>query len=393
MRAKEFLREYDADISDKDLKAQIKDKIDIETDRVTLDRVYQALDRANIDEKLLSAISRDPDMKVGVVKKLKDYIIRIIMTTQGSTQDKKDFIATLESGKGFIDTDKLLTKNQIVNVKDLLLGNNDFADKVFMELLEMPIPQGVGPGEIPMALLSPKIKIVGGSKEAPGDLQIGKKFVEVKAEKDGTPGRLSDDKVKINFSRSVDMIRKAGITDKRIALYPGKLAVKEGERVNVVGENSVVERFKANGIDVKPLADTIANELNAGRESKEDKKLEKALSLAIQGNDPKEVMLQNTRLQLGMYKSAKKFDGMLFLNVKNRDNVYSYYTEDNSFDSINIDSGTIYMTGSGGKHNTTDREMKPAIGLRGAKQQQEPAVDSEQELNDPNATVGNQTTN
>ena len=391
MRALEFLREYDADISDKDLKAQIKDKIDIETDRVTLDRVYQALDRANIDEKLLSAISRDPDMKVGVVKKLKDYIIRIIMTTQGSTQDKKDFIATLESGKGFIDTDKLLTKNQIVNIKDLLLGNNDFADKVFMELLEMPIPQGVGPGEIPMALLSPKIKIVGGSKEAPGDLQIGKKFVEVKAEKDGTPGRLSDDKVKINFSRSVDMIRKAGITDKRIALYPGKLAVKEGERVNVVGENSVVERFKANGIDVKPLADTIANELNAGRESKEDKKLEKALSLAIQENDPKEVMIQNTKLQLGMYKSAKKFDGMLFLNVKNRDNVYSYYTEDNSFDSINIDSGTIYMTGSGGKHNTTDREMKPAIGLRGAKQQQEPAVDSEQELNDPNATVGNQT--
>lgn len=391
MRALEFLREYDADISDKDLKAQIKDKIDIETDRVTLDRVYQALDRANIDEKLLSAISRDPDMKVGVVKKLKDYIIRIIMTTQGSTQDKKDFIATLESGKGFIDTDKLLTKNQIVNVKDLLLGNNDFADKVFMELLEMPIPQGVGPGEIPMALLSPKIKIVGGSKEAPGDLQIGKKFVEVKAEKDGTPGRLSDDKVKINFSKSVDMIRKAGITDKRIALYPGKLAVKEGERVNVVGENSVVERFKANGIDVKPLADTIANELNAGRESKEDKKLEKALSLAIQENDPKEVMIQNTKLQLGMYKSAKKFDGMLFLNVKNRDNVYSYYTEDNSFDSINIDSGTIYMTGSGGKHNTTDREMKPAIGLRGAKQQQEPAVDSEQELNDPNATVGNQT--
>jgi hypothetical protein len=391
MRALEFLREYDADISDKDLKAQIKDKIDIETDRVTLDRVYQALDRANIDEKLLSAISRDPDMKVGVVKKLKDYIIRIIMTTQGSTQDKKDFIATLESGKGFIDTDKLLTKNQIVNVKDLLLGNNDFADKVFMELLEMPIPQGVGPGEIPMALLSPKIKIVGGSKEAPGDLQIGKKFVEVKAEKDGTPGRLSDDKVKINFSKSVDMIRKAGITDKRIALYPGKLAVKEGERVNVVGENSVVERFKANGIDVKPLADTIANELNAGRESKEDKKLEKELSLAIQENDPKEVMIQNTKLQLGMYKSAKKFDGMLFLNVKNRDNVYSYYTEDNSFDSINIDSGTIYMTGSGGKHNTTDREMKPAIGLRGAKQQQEPAVDSEQELNDPNATVGNQT--
>ena len=391
MRALEFLREYDPDISDKDLKAQIKDKIDIETDRVTLDRVYQALDRANIDEKLLSAISRDPDMKVGVVKKLKDYIIRIIMTTQGSTQDKKDFIATLESGKGFIDTDKLLTKNQIVNVKDLLLGNNDFADKVFMELLEMPIPQGVGPGEIPMALLSPKIKIVGGSKEAPGDLQIGKKFVEVKAEKDGTPGRLSDDKVKINFSKSVDMIRKAGITDKRIALYPGKLAVKEGERVNVVGENSVVERFKANGIDVKPLADTIANELNAGRESKEDKKLEKALSLAIQENDPKEVMIQNTKLQLGMYKSAKKFDGMLFLNVKNRDNVYSYYTEDNSFDSINIDSGTIYMTGSGGKHNTTDREMKPAIGLRGAKQQQEPAVDSEQELNDPNATVGNQT--
>lgn len=391
MRAFEFLREYDADISDKDLKAQIKDKIDIETDRVTLDRVYQALDRANIDEKLLSAISRDPDMKVGVVKKLKDYIIRIIMTTQGSTQDKKDFIATLESGKGFIDTDKLLTKNQIVNVKDLLLGNNDFADKVFMELLEMPIPQGVGPGEIPMALLSPKIKIVGGSKEAPGDLQIGKKFVEVKAEKDGTPGRLSDDKVKINFSKSVDMIRKAGITDKRIALYPGKLAVKEGERVNVVGENSVVERFKANGIDVKPLADTIANELNAGRESKEDKKLEKELSLAIQENDPKEVMIQNTKLQLGMYKSAKKFDGMLFLNVKNRDNVYSYYTEDNSFDSINIDSGTIYMTGSGGKHNTTDREMKPAIGLRGAKQQQEPAVDSEQELNDPNATVGNQT--
>jgi len=391
MRAFEFLREYDADISDKDLKAQIKDKIDIETDRVTLDRVYQALDRANIDEKLLSAISRDPDMKVGVVKKLKDYIIRIIMTTQGSTQDKKDFIATLESGKGFIDTDKLLTKNQIVNIKDLLLGNNDFADKVFMELLEMPIPQGVGPGEIPMALLSPKIKIVGGSKEAPGDLQIGKKFVEVKAEKDGTPGRLSDDKVKINFSKSVDMIRKAGITDKRIALYPGKLAVKEGERVNVVGENSVVERFKANGIDVKPLADTIANELNAGRESKEDKKLEKALSLAIQENDPKEVMIQNTKLQLGMYKSAKKFDGMLFLNVKNRDNVYSYYTEDNSFDSINIDSGTIYMTGSGGKHNTTDREMKPAIGLRGAKQQQEPAVDSEQELNDPNATVGNQT--
>ena len=391
MRALEFLREYDADISDKDLKAQIKDKIDIETDRVTLDRVYQALDRANIDEKLLSAISRDPDMKVGVVKKLKDYIIRIIMTTQGSTQDKKDFIATLESGKGFIDTDKLLTKNQIVNVKDLLLGNNDFADKVFMELLEMPIPQGVGPGEIPMALLSPKIKIVGGSKEAPGDLQIGKKFVEVKAEKDGTPGRLSDDKVKINFSRSVDMIRKAGITDKRIALYPGKLAVKEGERVNVVGENSVVERFKANGIDVKPLADTIANDLNAGRESKEDKKLEKELSLAIQENNPKEVMIQNTKLQLGMYKSAKKFDGMLFLNVKNRDNVYSYYTEDNSFDSINIDSGTIYMTGSGGKHNTTDREMKPAIGLRGAKQQQEPAVDSEQELNDPNATVGNQT--
>ena len=391
MRALEFLREYDADISDKDLKAQIKDKIDIETDRVTLDRVYQALDRANIDEKLLSAISRDPDMKVGVVKKLKDYIIRIIMTTQGSTQDKKDFIATLESGKGFIDTDKLLTKNQIVDVKSLLLGNNDFANKVFMELLEMPIPQGVGPGEIPMALLSPKIKIVGGSKEAPGDLQIGKKFVEVKAEKDGTPGRLSDDKVKINFSKSVDMIRKAGITDKRIALYPGKLAVKEGERVNVVGENSVVERFKANGIDVKPLADTIANDLNAGRESKEDKKLEKELSLAIQENNPKEVMIQNTKLQLGMYKSAKKFDGMLFLNVKNRDNVYSYYTEDNSFDSINIDSGTIYMTGSGGKHNTTDREMKPAIGLRGAKQQQEPAVDSEQELNDPNATVGNQT--
>jgi hypothetical protein len=349
---------------------QIKNEQELEV----LKKILKVMKSAGIDDKLAKALKTDQDAAPLVQRLVAD-----IMNTEGTVAEKQHFADNYT--KGFINLDALLTPNQRLPIKQLLQNemppdpNNkeqketSFVYAVFDFLATSYTPQGVGPGEVALAVLSPNITRVGGGSSAIGDIKISHNkedyYVEMKGKnynaqtkKTGTAGRLSD--AKVNIADPIGLanaLEKVGQKGQRVALTPSARASKA---VPLVGsQNSVIAKLSQKGGNVDAFADDIANALF----SKAPGGRAKAKKLIA--SNSADIMNFYTRTLYDRYfkiksKADGKLSGFLFVNMKNKSYFYS-----TNFDAIlqakpSYDT-PIYITDPGGGANGDPRELASAI--------------------------------
>ena len=158
------------------LKTDIKNQVDKTDDEDLLDRIFTVLNKSNLTDRIAGTLSRETDTQ-GYVADL----TKLIIDTPGTYQEKHDFI--LGFPHGYVDIEKMLSGER-VRFEDLLTGG-EFVHRVFDALKQVTFGTAKGPGEFGLAVLSPHIKITG-----KGDLNIGKKTIELKANVGASGGRL-----------------------------------------------------------------------------------------------------------------------------------------------------------------------------------------------------------
>jgi len=162
-----IIAEADASIKD-EIVAQVKRTDDINI----LNRVLNVLRAGNLDEKISAVLSQDAD-----AAKFLETVADVIVKINAPITEKDAFLNRFP--KGIINT-SLLLDGSIHSYLDIVNGDN-FARTVLATLAahRTLISQGVGPGEMALAILSPQIKW-SGRTQGGGDIIVGKTAVEVK---------------------------------------------------------------------------------------------------------------------------------------------------------------------------------------------------------------------
>ena len=155
---------------DPKLKKEIIGVVNATDDLSVLHRVLNVLKSGNIDDRIKSVIGKDAD-----AQRFIKQIINIILQIDAPVEEKDTFLKLYAKGK-VINTSKLLN-GKLYNFADLV--GTGFTLELFKRLTVELVSQGVGPGEIALAVLSPDIAWSGRSQGG-GDIQINKKPVEVK---------------------------------------------------------------------------------------------------------------------------------------------------------------------------------------------------------------------
>lgn len=157
-------------LEDEQIKSQVIDLVKTTDDTELLDKVLNTLTAGNIDKRIASVINQNPDGK-----QFLNQIAQVIIGIDAPIEVKDNFLSKLNDG--IVDPAMLLDQQQHSFME--LCGNDAFATEVFTELCSKLTSQGVGPGEVALAVFSPDIKWSGRAVGG-GDIQVGKKAVEVK---------------------------------------------------------------------------------------------------------------------------------------------------------------------------------------------------------------------
>ena len=189
MKATEFLIEKDmpsfnlTPTSQIDKKQEIISAVKKTKDEALIDKIYTALNHSTLLQRISSVLEKETDTK-GYV----DRIVKIIIDTPGTYEEKSNFIMGFPNG--YVNV-KLMLSGERVHFKDLLTsGIKDvpinFVKRVFTALKQVNFGSEKGPGEFALAVLSPHIHITG-----KGDLNIDGKVIEVKASGAGESAKAS----------------------------------------------------------------------------------------------------------------------------------------------------------------------------------------------------------
>tara|TARA_B110000495_G_scaffold67769_1_gene57781 strand:- start:2073 stop:3077 length:1005 start_codon:yes stop_codon:yes gene_type:complete len=305
--------EYDPKSTDRQLKDLIIQRLATEDDRDMLDKIYQALNKSTLDERISAVLATDDDAK----GKLKVFS-GIVMNTEGTFEEKNNFVEKYSSG--FIDTDKLRSPNQVHSYSEWIMGD-DFVKRVFNELYKYT-PQGIGAGEFALAVLSPNIKFSGRSAEMAGDLVIDGVMCEVKA-KEVAGGRFFDG-------------RKAKMDQRAVEAKFKSLGIEVGKGIS--GKMFVAHRPNIEQNELPSLVDTIIKGAFAFIEDGESQQLKSALT----NGDSNVIKHAWGLLSFTNYQRMSKFQSMLLLDGPKAHSLY--FTEIDSVSSI-LRAGQPYVCG------------------------------------------------
>jgi hypothetical protein len=321
MRFREFkinnhqaIFEYDSSIPDEELKQIIIQRLKSEDDRSMLDKIYQALEKSTLDERIAGALAQDEDAR----SKLKVFA-GLVMNTEGTYSEKQKFIENYSNG--FIDTQKLTDTNKIHSFEEWITGD-DFVKRVFDNLYGYT-PQGIGPGEYALAVLSPEIKASGRSADLSGDLLINNVMCEVKARQQ-SGGRFFDG-------------RKAKMNQRAVESAFNKLGIEVGKGISgKMWANAVRAKIPQDQLPV--IAETIIKGAFSYLGDNETGKLK---DLLIRGNS-NEIKQEWGILSFENYKRMSKFETMLLLDGPKR---HSLYFEDSRAVETILVAGQPYVVG------------------------------------------------
>lgn len=152
-----------------DLKSQALNAIKDTDDESLLQKVIDLLKAGNIEERIENIISKDAD-----AKRFLQQIANIIVKIKSPIEEKDKFLE--EFPNGIVNTTKLLDGSGH-SFSDIV--GSGFNVELFKALTVSLVSQGVGPGEVALAVLSPDISWSGRAAGG-GDIQVGDKAVEVK---------------------------------------------------------------------------------------------------------------------------------------------------------------------------------------------------------------------
>jgi len=310
------MRIFEVDENLADLKKDIKQSVEKETDISLLKKVSSTLQSGTLLTRLSTILKADPD-----ASKIFNHLSKVIVQTEGTLEDKTRFVDNYS--KGFINISKLLTLNKIQNLSDII--TDPFALKIFNEL-NVITAQGIGPGELALSVLSPNITSIG-SKSGGGDLVINSKHVELK-DSITSGGRWGDPrKAKLDMtsiSRSLEKNypelfaeleeSKASLTGPRWITVRDTYGPKSKQKAEVA---DVIVKSTFKFVKDTSITDTLRKQIMSGSEPE----LRKAWAVAIFEN----------------YKTYSNFELMLCIRTTTQTSLcFSDYTQ--NINNVKVES-------------------------------------------------------
>lgn len=304
------------------IKKTIIDMIKTTDEESVLRKVLKTLEAGNLDDRIHDVIKTDADAKM-FVKQITDAIV----SSDASVQEKNEFLEKYPSG--------------IIDLSVLLDGSphkfSDFTGKglpeeLFTKLATSLVSQGVGPGEVALAVLSPDIKWSGRAAGG-GDIIADGKNIEVKTSVKSGGRWINARKANMDLPSIKKTIEAASGLP-----VPARLGI-----------SAWVNNFRP-AIDpgqLPQVCDTIAKGLFTAADTT---RLERALA----SENAVDILDEMLRTGYENYKNLSGFDGMLMMDVGSKTAQY-FKDYDDMQGSIKIESA--YLFGPEG-------ETMPKISLR-----------------------------
>lgn len=194
MRYKEFITEQ----PNKDqLKKMQRIYSKMEQNPAVIDELWNTIsmkiqdDEGNLNDRILTAVQPEntkPEADQTFANTFIESFVAAITKTEGTVEEKIQFASTLGT-VDHIDTKALL--QPLSGWSDWLVGT-PFAQRLFDTMFNLPAfrTDNKGPGEVALALLSPKITL----SKTKGDIVVNGTPIELKGGKTSSGGRLSPTK-------------------------------------------------------------------------------------------------------------------------------------------------------------------------------------------------------
>lgn len=155
--------------AEQNIKTQVISAVKQTDDDRLLQKVLGVLRTGNLDERVAAVLGKDAD-----ARKFLDIISEIIMRINAPLEQKDQFLEKFP--QGILDVSKLLDGSQ--HSFQELVGAG-FNTELFKILASRLTSQGVGPGEVALAIYSPDVKWSGRTVGG-GDILVKDRPVEVK---------------------------------------------------------------------------------------------------------------------------------------------------------------------------------------------------------------------
>lgn len=277
------------------LKKTVIDMVNSTDDDKLLHKVLTALKAGNIDDRILTTISKDPD-----ASKFGKQIANVIVNMDFPIEAKDAFLAKFP--KGVIDAAKLLDGNPHTFLD--LVDGDDFTKELFKLLTTTLVSQGVGPGEVALAALHPSIKWSGRAAGG-GDILVNNRAIEVKTSVVSGGRWINPRKAKMNLPQVLTVLTAATGIDK----WPDRINASKwcSEILPAINET--------NPDKLDATCDAIARSLFSGVNSG-------AYSDALKSGNLKTITDEHLRTGFENYKAVSDFEGMLLMDVRSESAQY-----------------------------------------------------------------------
>ena len=308
--------------SGSDLKKNIIGLVKTTDETPVLHKVLKTLKAGNLDERIHDLLKSDADAE-GFIKQITDAIIN----SDAPLEEKNEFLDKYP--KGIVDTSLLLDGS--AHTFDEIVGKGFPAD-LFAQLSTSLVSQGVGPGEVALAVLSPDIKW-SGREAGGGDIIVDGKNIEVKTSVKSGGRWINARKANMNMPAI-----KAAIENATGMEVPARLGIPAWVNTYrpAIPEKTLPEVCKTIAKGLFTAVDTSA--------------FEEVLATG----DARAIQTEMLRTGYENYKKLSKFDGMLMMDVNSRTAQY-FQTYDDMLGSINISSTYLY---------SPEGEAMPKVSLR-----------------------------
>ena len=187
-----------------------------------LQKVLMALEGGGLTKRLQNALENDPD-----ARRILEKTTQTIMNAKGTTQEIDAFIK--QYPKGFVNTQNLVSSGK-KSWSDIFVGyqSDNFVGRVVRNLYGLK-NQGIGPGEVCLSVMSPRI-FHSGSKPGAGDIFVeGAGHFEIKGEL-AKAGRLYDTRKSNVDMNTIEQVRKQLKIEKPRVNIKDLIAVKANQK-------------------------------------------------------------------------------------------------------------------------------------------------------------------
>lgn len=305
-----------------ELKKQVIDLVKQTDDQPLLQKVYNALAMGDLPDRLQSLLSKDAD-----ASKFVEKIANTIVAMDYPPNDKEAFIK--QYPKGFINTESLLSGSKLRFNQFVTPG---LPAALFKILSVELVSQGVGPGEVALAVLSPEVswsgRAVGG-----GDVQIGKKAVEVKTTVSSGGRWMNPRKANMNMPAIAKAITTAIAETRKKNKQKAAAPFEMPDRVNAIAWaqqiRPMIDPSLLPGV-TKTMADAYFNQVK-----------NTAYQKALLSGDGAQIRDAIISVGYANYKKYSKFAGILLMDIKSESAQYFEDVADIKND-IKVDTAYVY---------------------------------------------------